>query len=116
MKADPAIDDERLLIEAAGLTGFLKGIRRAGDVSRLGRRHPCRSSHRRLDYYDVPNVDEVFARAVDARRNRGDGDYGSPRRPLRRGTHLGAGYVPDRLRDVTIYLPPVETAKLIDFP
>ncbi|MGO4883948.1 MAG: VOC family protein [Bryobacteraceae bacterium] len=78
-----------------------------------------------LQYY-VPDVDVVFARAVTAgarvemELNENHGDrYGTVRDPFGNywiiGRHLGAKYVPEGLRDVTIYLHADGAAKLIDF-
>ena len=67
--------------------------------------------------YYCPNVDEVFERALAAGgtvliallEDHGD-RFGSVRDPFGNdwiiGTHLGAKYVPEGLRDVTIYLHP----------
>jgi uncharacterized glyoxalase superfamily protein PhnB len=76
--------------------------------------------------YYVPNVDEVYARAIAAgatvqlRLSEDHGDrFGAVRDPFGNdwiiGTHLGARYVPEGLHDVTIYLHPEGAAKFIDF-
>jgi len=76
--------------------------------------------------YYVPNVDEVYARAVAAGatvltgmlENHGD-RFAAVKDPFGNdwyiSTHLGPRYVPEGLRDVTIYLHPLGAAKLIDF-
>ena len=76
--------------------------------------------------YYVPNVDEVYARAIAAGATMslalteqwGD-RFGAVRDPFGNewilSTHLGPRYVPEGLGDVTIYLHPVGAAKLIDF-
>ncbi len=78
-----------------------------------------------LQYY-VPNVDEVYARAIAAgatvqfelMEDHGD-RFAAVRDPFGNdwiiSTHLGNKYVPEGLRDVTIYLHPVGAPKLIDF-
>jgi len=76
--------------------------------------------------YYVPDVDEVYARAVAAgatvqlRLIEDHGDrFGVVQDPFGNdwiiSRHLGAKYVPEGLRDVTIYLHPVGAPKLIDF-
>jgi PhnB protein len=76
--------------------------------------------------YYVPNVDDVYARAIAAgaterlRLTEDHGDrFGSVRDPFGNewivSTHLGPRYVPEGLRDVTIYLHPEGAPKLIDF-
>jgi PhnB protein len=74
----------------------------------------------------VPNVDDVYARAVAAgatvqfalTEDHGD-RFGAVSDPFGNNwilsTHLGPRYVPEGLRDVTIYLHPVGASKLIDF-
>ncbi|HXM46187.1 MAG TPA: VOC family protein [Bryobacteraceae bacterium] len=76
--------------------------------------------------YYVPNVDEVYERAVAAGatvqlallEDHGD-RFGSVTDPFGNhwiiSKHLGPKYVPEGLRDVTIYLHPVGAPKLIDF-
>jgi len=76
--------------------------------------------------YYVPNVDEVFARAIAAgatvqstlTEDHGD-RFGAVEDPFGNvwiiSKHLGATYVPEGLRDVTIYLHPLGAPKLIDF-
>jgi len=76
--------------------------------------------------YYVPNVDEVYARAVAAGAtaqlpladDHGD-RFGVVKDPFGNdwilSTHLGPRYVPEGLRDVTIYLHPVGAARLIEF-
>jgi len=76
--------------------------------------------------YYVPNVDEVYARAIAAgatvqlglKEDHGD-RFAVVRDPCGNdwivSSHLGPRYVPDGLRDVTIYLHPVGAARLIDF-
>ena len=76
--------------------------------------------------YYVPNVDQVYARAVAAgatvqlelREDHGD-RYGVVKDPFGNdwivGKHLGPKYVPEGLRDLTIYLHPVGAPQLIDF-
>jgi PhnB protein len=76
--------------------------------------------------YYVPNVDEVYARALAAgaitlqgiTENYGD-RFTAVRDPFGNSwyisTHLGAAYVPDGLRDVSLYLSPVGAPRLIDF-
>jgi len=76
--------------------------------------------------YYVANADEVYARAIaagataslDLREDWGD-RFGAVRDPFGNdwiiSHHLGPRYVPEGLRDVTIYLHPVGAAKLIDF-
>src|ERR1035441_8059324 len=76
--------------------------------------------------YYVPNVDEVYARAIaagatvslDLTENWGD-RFGAVRDVFGNewiiSTHLGPRYVPQGLRDVTIYLHPVGAPKMIDF-
>lgn len=76
--------------------------------------------------YYVPNVDEVYARAIEGGatalmeilENYGD-RFGAVRDPFGNewyiSTHLGPSYVPEGLRDVTLYLHPVGASKLIAF-
>jgi uncharacterized glyoxalase superfamily protein PhnB len=76
--------------------------------------------------YYVPNVDEVYARALTAgaavqfgiTEDHGD-RFAAVRDPFGNdwilSTHLGSRYVPEGLRDVTIYLHPVGAPKLIEF-
>ncbi len=76
--------------------------------------------------YYVPNVDEVYARALAAgavtlqgiSENYGD-RFSAVQDPFGNqwyiSTHLGANYVPDGLRDVSLYLHPVGAPRLIDF-
>jgi PhnB protein len=76
--------------------------------------------------YYVPNVDEVYERAIAAGatvqfgllEDHGD-RFAAVKDPFGNhwiiSTHLGPRYVPEGLRDVTIYLHPVGAAKLIDF-
>lgn len=76
--------------------------------------------------YYVPNVDEVYARALAAgavslqgiTENYGD-RFTAVADPFGNhwyiSTHLGAVYVPDGLRDVTLYLNPVGAPRLIEF-
>lgn len=77
-------------------------------------------------HYYVPNVDEVFTQALESgataleglMEDHGD-RFGAVKDPFGNewyiGTHLGARYVPEGLRDITIYLHPVGAAKLADF-
>lgn len=76
--------------------------------------------------YYVPNVDEVYERAIAAGataqlavlEDHGD-RFGAVKDPFGNdwiiSTHLGPRYVPEGLHDVTIYLHPVGAPKLIDF-
>lgn len=76
--------------------------------------------------YYVPNVDEVYERAVAAgatvmmevNENHGD-RFGAVKDPSGNdwyiSTHLGAKYVPEGLRDVTIYLHPAGAPQMIGF-
>jgi len=76
--------------------------------------------------YYVPNVDEVYARAIAAGATESLGlteqwgdRFGAVRDPFGNewiiSTHLGPRYVPEGLRDVTVYLHPVGAARQIDF-
>ncbi len=78
-----------------------------------------------LQYY-VPNVDEVYERALAAGATTSLGlteawgdRFAAVRDPFGNdwiiSTHLGPTYVPEGLRDVTIYLHPQGAANLIDF-
>jgi len=78
-----------------------------------------------LHYY-VPNVDEVYARALQLGAKERLGlkeDYGERFGCIEDlagnewyiATHQGASYVPEGLRDVTVYLHPAGARKLIDF-
>jgi len=78
-----------------------------------------------LQYY-VPNVDEVYARAIatgatvqfELREDHGD-RFAAVNDPFGNSwvlsTHLGPRYVPEGLRDVSIYLHPEGAAKFIAF-
>jgi PhnB protein len=79
-----------------------------------------------LHFY-VPNVDEVYQRAVEAGaaslHEPMDHEYGERGASVKDAfgnhwylaTHQGPRYVPEGLRDVTIYLHAVTTPKLIEF-
>jgi uncharacterized glyoxalase superfamily protein PhnB len=76
--------------------------------------------------YYVPNADEVFERAVAAgatvlmEMTEDHGDrFAAVKDPFGNdwyiSTHLGPRYVPEGLRDVSVYLHPVGAAKFIEF-
>jgi len=74
----------------------------------------------------VPNVDEVYRRAVDAGavsllsviEEHGD-RFGAVQDPMGNqwyiSTHLGAHYTPEQLHTITTYFHPVGSAKFVDF-
>jgi len=105
--------------QAGELIDFLKN---AFGAKELFRGTPTPNA---FQYY-VPNADEVYARALasgataltDMIENHGD-RCAAVKDPFGNdwyiGTHLGRRYVPEGLRDVTIYLHPLGAAKPVDF-
>ncbi|HUE00349.1 MAG TPA: hypothetical protein VMR62_12315 [Bryobacteraceae bacterium] len=116
------------LIRDAGSAGGIHAEVRLGDsIMMIGGGSAFRGTPTppMLQYY-VPDADAVFARAVAAgatvqielMEDHGD-RFGVVRDPFGNdwivGTHLGARYVPEGVRDLTIYLHPVGAAQFIAF-